>query len=725
MPAAGAGTDYTHIDTVYRAYSMLYRLYVDDLLGYTHFIGESQPGDDLNFMRFSSTTEVLRDSLVQVVRLTSTEEANVKFINIERLEAGEWKAGQQFPAQGAGYQYVYRDTIYRKDATTYRVRLTDIHNQHFGRDTLVLAGDENYDQPFEMTSFVVARNGAAQQLNWNTSKEFRGDSMLVQRLQNGGWIQFAALPATGAGNYSYTDTTYRPGAVTYRIGMKDVDARVFYSDVQPLDADTNYTQPFVVKGFVVTRDSLTQQLAWNTGKEFRLRHIFVQRKVASGNWNSIDTLIAAGVPRSYAFTDASYSSQPTSYRLVGMDRDGRTFNSAQVDIAADANYAEPFVLSSFTAVRSNLQQQLNWRTSKEFRTKDFSIQRKEENGTWKEIGVKVAAGVPADYTFTDTAYTQLAVTYKLVMADKDARTFNSAEVSVAADPTYTETFKLGTLVVEQQKDKQILNWSTDNEWNIDSFYVERQIIPATNGRVSKDGWEIIAVLPAKGGSSTYAYVDVVAQDKQTAYRITALDKLGRDFTSQNVILTPDLSYRNAFNLKNFTLKAQSAARLLEWSTSSENGAASFEIERSTDSVAWKSIKTITATGNSDVAVNYSFIDEYNTGTIWVYYRLVMIDKDGARNLSNALKMVALITALPDDPQQSTGKVAAFPNPVSNSFKISGFANGVQVEVFNSLGVQVYYNKQYSGGEINASAWPAGMYYIVLNKGRYRLSLIKL
>jgi hypothetical protein len=67
--------------------------------------------------------------------------------------------------------------------------------------------------------------------------------------------------------------------------------------------------------------------------------------------------------------------------------------------------------------------------------------------------------------------------------------------------------------------------------------------------------------------------------------------------------------------------------LVQWSTTEEVNAASFEVERSNDGTNWNTIGQVAAAGNSSSIVNYSFTDKNITsGT--VYYRVKQVDIDG-------------------------------------------------------------------------------------------------
>lgn len=78
----------------------------------------------------------------------------------------------------------------------------------------------------------------------------------------------------------------------------------------------------------------------------------------------------------------------------------------------------------------------------------------------------------------------------------------------------------------------------------------------------------------------------------------------------------------------FTLTRSNHDVLVQWSTSEELNAESFQLERSTDGTNYAAITTISASGNSNTQKNYSYTDRNNTARI-SYYRIKETDKDGS------------------------------------------------------------------------------------------------
>lgn len=101
-----------------------------------------------------------------------------------------------------------------------------------------------------------------------------------------------------------------------------------------------------------------------------------------------------------------------------------------------------------------------------------------------------------------------------------------------------------------------------------------------------------------------------------------------------------------------------------WTSSAELNASHYVVQRSTDGVEFTNAGIVFTEGNSTTTRSYSFRDPISTNTKGViYYRLKMVDTDGAFELS-AIRLVKL--------GESDGKLElqAFPNPVVREVRIT-------------------------------------------------------
>jgi phosphodiesterase/alkaline phosphatase D-like protein len=92
-------------------------------------------------------------------------------------------------------------------------------------------------------------------------------------------------------------------------------------------------------------------------------------------------------------------------------------------------------------------------------------------------------------------------------------------------------------------------------------------------------------------------------------------------------------------LNNFSANVSNDEIHLAWQTSQEINTSHFIAEYSTDGINFKSVATVTAKGNSNTLQDYKAIHQPISNNDVVYYRLKMVDKDGAYSYSNVLKVV--------------------------------------------------------------------------------------
>jgi len=142
-------------------------------------------------------------------------------------------------------------------------------------------------------------------------------------------------------------------------------------------------------------------------------------------------------------------------------------------------------------------------------------------------------------------------------------------------------------------------------------------------------------------------------------------------------------------LTSFEATAQDATVLLRWTTASEQNVSHFEIERSIDGTVFAPIGNVKAAGNSRLPENYQFTDPA-PGTGKIYYRLKMVDLDGAVTYSK-------IAAVSIIPQLTVTSVA--PNPFTDAIDIRlqlGQPQQLRVRMLDAAGKEmrsVLYNGQ--------------------------------
>jgi hypothetical protein len=113
------------------------------------------------------------------------------------------------------------------------------------------------------------------------------------------------------------------------------------------------------------------------------------------------------------------------------------------------------------------------------------------------------------------------------------------------------------------------------------------------------------------------------------------------------------------NLVDFKVQRTGKVNNVTWSTSQEVNTSHFVIERSNDGSNFAEIGRVTANGNSNVLLNYGFVDANPVKGI-NYYRLRVVDRDNSAKFS-AIRSVR---------NEGIADVAIFPNPVNNEMTLT-------------------------------------------------------
>lgn len=101
---------------------------------------------------------------------------------------------------------------------------------------------------------------------------------------------------------------------------------------------------------------------------------------------------------------------------------------------------------------------------------------------------------------------------------------------------------------------------------------------------------------------------------------------------------------------------------LKWSTTIEQNASHYIVEKSNDGIAFFDVGQIAALGNSTFEQSYFYNDKIATGTKdIIYYRLRMVDQDGKYKTS------VIKTVRPGS--NNAAKIIAYPNPATNEFSV--------------------------------------------------------
>ena len=156
---------------------------------------------------------------------------------------------------------------------------------------------------------------------------------------------------------------------------------------------------------------------------------------------------------------------------------------------------------------------------------------------------------------------------------------------------------------------------------------------------------------------------------------------------------------------------------INWTTSSEQNASHFEIEKSTDGFSWTKIDQVEAAGNSSTDRNYQYLDL--AGGV-AQYRIRQVDFDGQANYS-AIRSV--------DCESKDVSVQVYPIPARDNLNIavrSDKSIRTEFKVFDMGGkmvksLPVVLNSGNSNVAMNVSNLPSGEYVIRSTDGMLQLN----
>lgn len=157
------------------------------------------------------------------------------------------------------------------------------------------------------------------------------------------------------------------------------------------------------------------------------------------------------------------------------------------------------------------------------------------------------------------------------------------------------------------------------------------------------------------------------------------------------------------------------AALLQWETDQEVNTSHFIVERSIDGSNFSNIGTVTAIGSGATSLKYDYTDydAIKQSANLLYYRLKMVDKDGAYTYSNIISI-----ALP----YVAGRVTVSPNPFAGEVRVdiaAAVSGKAQWKLIDNNGHVVLQGSEHvtTGANqlrINTAALSSGTYYLTVS-----------
>ena len=143
-----------------------------------------------------------------------------------------------------------------------------------------------------------------------------------------------------------------------------------------------------------------------------------------------------------------------------------------------------------------------------------------------------------------------------------------------------------------------------------------------------------------------------------------------------------------------------------WTTTNEINTREFNIEWSTDAQLWKTLGTITATGNNNNIYNYN---HNNAPTGKNFYKLKMVDQDGHFTYSNIIFLNS----------GDNTRLVIYPNPVKDMLTIYAGNNFLNTMVsLNNMEGKLLQRTLITSNQqnINVQLLPKGMYVLNFEDG---------
>ena len=175
-----------------------------------------------------------------------------------------------------------------------------------------------------------------------------------------------------------------------------------------------------------------------------------------------------------------------------------------------------------------------------------------------------------------------------------------------------------------------------------------------------------------------------------------------------------------------SFRAQISGKSIQtsWEVENEQNITTYDVEKSADGIHFGTVKSVTATGNMNNSLNYSWLDvnPYNGAN---FYRLRINDLNGHTKYSAIVKLV----------MNSNKLVQVFPNPINNNIIHLQLLNqdrgNYDIRLMNYAGQLVknqtcYFNGNDGNMEVNVDPnLPKGMYSLECTDPSKKKTIIKI
>ncbi len=211
-----------------------------------------------------------------------------------------------------------------------------------------------------------------------------------------------------------------------------------------------------------------------------------------------------------------------------------------------------------------------------------------------------------------------------------------------------------------------------------SAYESSKIYAAAHYNCWKNIGRTTATVSADKKTITVSGIDTIP------LRISSRAEDGGSFDGIVTLGSTDHNTILPIELTSLTATCDGRSSLVEWTTATEKNNDYFIIERSDNAIDFTEVARVAGAGNSITSIDYSYID-YGVHGGENYYRLVQVDYDGTRTVSEIV--VTICEEAEEEPD-----VVAYPNPFNGDLtvELENFGNRpARIDVVDVLGRVVY------------------------------------
>jgi hypothetical protein len=170
---------------------------------------------------------------------------------------------------------------------------------------------------------------------------------------------------------------------------------------------------------------------------------------------------------------------------------------------------------------------------------------------------------------------------------------------------------------------------------------------------------------------------------------------------------------------NFLTATQSSSYIqIDWESSTEINNDYYTLERSTDSINYISIATVTGAGSSSSASNYSINDVNVVASQTYYYRLISTELNGS---TETLDNIMITTTATLGISAISNTPFAVYSPTSNYLIISGLTEAYNLTIYNTAGQLLYADNDVSeqSKRVDIRGFTTGVYFIQIGDNSYK------